>query len=46
MTLEMWTGRAKLSSSHILERGKAEEGKPCLTPEAAVSVFQGIEEGQ
>jgi hypothetical protein len=46
MTLETWTGRAKLPSLHILERGKEEEGKPCLTPEAAASAFQGIEKGQ
>lgn len=46
MTLETWTGRAKLPSLHILERGGAEEGKPCLTPEASASAFQGIEEGQ
>jgi hypothetical protein len=45
MTLETWTGRAKLPSSHILERGKAEEGKPCLTLSTA-SGFQGIEKGQ
>jgi hypothetical protein len=46
MTLETWTERAKLPSLHILERGGAEEGKPCLTPEASASAFQGIEEGQ